>query len=88
VIVKKGKVAHGKKRVPLDQLVKILNKYKIPYIVATEEPHKGRPIGVKVSEEMKKCSAGIFIFTGEEELKDSKENVIIKPILGLNSGRN
>jgi len=72
-------VAHGKNKKPLEQLIKILQKYKIPHVVATDEPHKGRPIGVKVADEMKKCTAGIFIFTGDEETKDQDGNVVMRP---------
>jgi predicted nucleotide-binding protein len=72
-------VAHGKNKKPLEQLTKILTKYKLPHIVASDEPHRGRPIGVKVGEEMKKCTAGIFIFTADEESKDEDGKVIMKP---------
>lgn len=78
-ITKQIFVAHGKNKQPLEQLVKILQKYKIPHVIASDEPHKGRPIGVKVSEEMKRCTAGIFIFTGDEETKDVKGNVVMRP---------
>jgi len=63
-------VAHGKNKKPADQAVKILEEYGIPHIVATEEPNRGRPIGEKVAEEMKKCTAGIFIFTADEKIVD------------------
>lgn len=72
-------VAHGKNKKPLEQCVKILEKYKIPHIVASDEPHKGRPIGVKVAEEMKKCTAGIFIFTADEETKDENGKTVMRP---------
>ncbi len=64
-------VAHGKNKKPADQAVKILEEYNIPHIVATEEPNRGRPIGEKVAEEMKKCTAGIFIFTADEKIVDA-----------------
>ncbi len=64
-------VAHGKNKKPADQAVKILEEYNIPHIVATEEPNRGRPIGEKVAEEMKKCTAGIFIFTADEKNVDA-----------------
>lgn len=72
-------VAHGKNKKPLEQCIKILEKYKIPHIVATDEPHKGRPVGMKVAEEMKKCTAGIFIFTGDEETLDESGNPVVRP---------
>lgn len=37
-------IAHGKNRVPLEQLKKILDQFKVPYKVATDEAHRGRPI--------------------------------------------
>lgn len=80
-------VAHGKNHKPLDDLKKILNEFKIPYKVAVDEPHKGRPISAKVAELMNECSAGIFIFTkdekffvegkeGQEEIWRPSENVV------------
>jgi hypothetical protein len=77
-------VAHGKNRKPFDDLKKILDKFKIPYKAAVDEPHAGRPISKKVAELMKACSAGIFIFTrdekfvreGGEEIWRPSENVV------------
>ena len=69
-------VAHGKNRKPLEDLKKILNEFKIPYKVAIDEANKGRPISRKVAELMNECSAGIFIFTKDEEffrLNETKE---------------
>jgi predicted nucleotide-binding protein len=60
-------VAHGKNRKPLDALKKVLDQFKIPYVVAVDEPHKGRPISAKVAQLMGECSAGIFIFTKDEK---------------------
>jgi hypothetical protein len=60
-------VAHGKNRKPLDDLKKILDQFKIPFKVAIDEPNKGRPISGKVAELMNECSAGIFIFTKDEQ---------------------
>lgn len=59
-------VAHGKNHKPLEDLKKILGQFKIPYKVAIDEPHAGRPISGKVAELMHDCSAGIFIFTKDE----------------------
>ena len=60
-------VGHGKNRKPLEALKKILDNFKIRYKVAIDEPHKGRPISAKVAELMKECSAGVFIFTCDEQ---------------------
>ena len=72
-------VAHGKNKKPLEQLEKILDEYGLPYKVAIDEAHKGRPIGVKVAELMKSCTSGIFIFTGDEETQDSKGDSVLRP---------
>lgn len=72
-------VAHGKDKKPLEQLEKILSKFKVKYKVAIDEPHSGRPIGEKVAELMKECTSGIFIFTADEETKDSEGNVVYRP---------
>jgi predicted nucleotide-binding protein len=68
-------VAHGKNKKPLEQLKKILEQFKIPYRVATDEPNLGRPIGTKVKEVMEACNCAILIFTADEEFKtlDGKE---------------
>lgn len=70
-------IAHGSNRVPLEQLKKALDQFKVPYAVAVDEPNKGRPISKKVSQLMQdECSSGIFIFTADErflqEVEDEK----------------
>lgn len=72
-------IGHGKDKVPLEQLKKILDKFKVPYKVAIDEPHQGRPISAKVKEIMQNCSSAIFIFTADEEIQDSQGNKIWKP---------
>lgn len=65
---KKVFIAHGKNRVPLEQLKKALDQFKVKYAVAVDEPNRGRPISKKVAELMEaECSSGIFIFTADEE---------------------
>jgi predicted nucleotide-binding protein len=69
-------VAHGKNRKPLEDLKKILDQFKIPYKVAVDEPHAGRPISKKVAQLMTGSSAGIFIFTKDEKfVRDNGEEV-------------
>lgn len=64
---KKVFIAHGKNRVPLDQLKKMLDQFKVKYAVAVDEPNKGRPISAKVANLMQaECSSAIFIFTADE----------------------
>lgn len=72
-------IAHGKNKIPLEQLKKILDQFKVPYIVAIDEPHIGRPISQKVAEIMTKCSSAIFIFTADEEVHDSEGNITYRP---------
>ena len=69
-------IAHGSNRKPLEQLKEILNSWKVPFLVAVDEPNAGRPISEKVADTMRQCSAGIFIFTADEQfLSDSGETV-------------
>jgi len=69
-------IAHGKNKKPLEQLKKILDQFKIPYKVAIEEPHSGRPISQKVRELMNSCGSAIFIFSKDGETKDEGSQVI------------
>jgi hypothetical protein len=72
-------VAHGKNAKPLDELRKILDQFKIPYRIAIDEAHSGRPISAKVATLMRNCSAGIFIFTKDEQLINTKSETIWRP---------
>lgn len=72
-------VAHGKNHKPLEDLKKVLDQFKIPYKVAVDEPNVGRPISRKVAQLMKECSAGIFIFTGDEKFTSSSGEDIYRP---------
>jgi predicted nucleotide-binding protein len=72
-------VAHGKNMAPLEQLKKILTEFKVPFRVAIDEAHKGRPISQKVAELMKNCTSAIIIFTADEESKDSEGNITYRP---------
>jgi len=72
-------IGHGKKKGPLEELKKILDQFKIPYKVAVDEPHGGRPISQKIADLMNACSAAIFIFTKDEELHDKDGNTIWRP---------
>jgi hypothetical protein len=65
---KKVFIAHGKDRVPLEQLKGMLDQFKVRYAVAVDEPNRGRPISAKVANLMRdECSSAIFIFTADEE---------------------
>jgi predicted nucleotide-binding protein len=72
-------VAHGKNKKPLEQLKRVLDQFKIPYRVATEEPNLGRPIGAKVREIMEACNCAILIFTADEEFKDAQGKQVWRP---------
>jgi hypothetical protein len=72
-------VAHGKNKKPLDQMKTILTQFKIPFQVAIDEPHKGRPISAKVVQLMKQCTSGIFIFTADEETTDAQGSKVLRP---------
>lgn len=72
-------VIHGKNKVPLEQLKKILAEFKIPFKVAIDEPHIGRPISQKVADLMKTCTSAIVIFTTDEEYADADGKKIYRP---------
>lgn len=72
-------VAHGRKLEALDAIKKALDRLKVPYVVALDEPHAGRPISQKVAQLMKECSAGIFIFTPDEMFTNDKGETIYRP---------
>lgn len=72
-------IGHGKNKKPVEQLEKVLQQFKIPYSIAVDEPNMGQPISLKVAELMNSCSAGILIFTCDEELTDNEGNIIWRP---------
>lgn len=72
-------VAHGKNHKALNELKKILDQFKIPYKVAVEEANVGRPISRKVAQLMRECSAGIFIFTGDEKFTNADDQEVWRP---------
>ena len=72
-------VAHGRDTEALQELEAILKELGIPYVVAKEEAHAGRPISQKVKELMGACSGGIFIFSADEQFRDTDGNVLLRP---------
>jgi len=76
-------IAHGRDRTALSQLQSILKELDIPYMVDEEEPHAGRPISQKVADMMRSCSAGIFIFSGDDEVVDADGDVVKRPRLNV-----
>lgn len=72
-------VAHGRKHEALDAIKRSLDRLKVPYVVALDEPHAGRPISEKVAQLMKESSAGIFIFTPDEKFINEDGKEIYRP---------
>jgi len=72
-------IAHGKDEEALAQMQSILKELDIAYVVAEEEANAGRPISQKVADLMRACSAGIFIFSGDEEVKDPDGKAVRRP---------
>ena len=72
-------IAHGVNRKPLEQLKGILNSWKVPFLVAVDEAHAGRPISEKVADTMRQCSAGIFIFTADEHFRSDTGETVSRP---------
>lgn len=72
-------IAHGKNKKPLEQLKRILDRFKVPYKVAVEEPNLGRPIGEKVKQIMQACNCAILIFTADEEFTDKDGTLVWRP---------
>ncbi len=72
-------VAHGRSTKPLDQLKQVLNEWQVPFVVAADEPNAGRPISEKVAELMKSCTAGIFIFTADDEFRNATGEAVFRP---------
>lgn len=72
-------VAHGRNKKPLDQLKQILNEWQVPFVVAVDEANAGRPISAKVADLMRSCTAGIFIFTADDEFQDVAGSAVFRP---------
>lgn len=72
-------LGHGKNKKPLEQLIKILDEYRIPHKEALAEANAGRPIPTKVADTMRECGAAILIFTADEKLQDENGNEIWRP---------
>jgi predicted nucleotide-binding protein len=61
-------LAHGKNRKPLEQLKEMLREVGVPYEVAVDEAHAGRPVSQKVANMMRElCSSAIVIFSADEQ---------------------
>ena len=80
---KKIFIGHGKNLDTLKQLKETLDKFKIPYNVAIDEPNQGMPISDKISKLMIECTSAIFLFTKDDEIKDSDGNTIYRPSMNV-----
>jgi hypothetical protein len=72
-------IAHGWDKEAVAHVQAMLNRLRIPYVVAQDEANAGRPISQKVRDLMKSCSAGIFIFSADQEFKDKDGNTLWRP---------
>lgn len=72
-------LAHGRHKAQLEEVKKLLDVLGLPYKVVENEPHAGRAISEKVAEGMAECTAGIFLFTADEELTDSEGKTVYRP---------
>lgn len=76
-------VAHGSDREALAQLQAMLKDLGIPYVVAIDEPHAGRPIPQKVADLMRESSGGLFIFSGDEQVTNPDGIVEKRPRMNV-----
>jgi predicted nucleotide-binding protein len=63
-------IGHGKKKPPVDQLLRILDAFHVPYRVTVREANLGRPIPSKVKAIMLQCGSAILLFTKDEKFTD------------------
>jgi predicted nucleotide-binding protein len=72
-------IGHGKKRGPLDKLVKILTSFQIPHKVVVDEANLGRPIPQKVRETMLQCGSAILIFPCDQKFTNDQGEEVWRP---------
>jgi hypothetical protein len=72
-------VAHGKNKVPLQQLQALLTTFQIPHKVVVDEANLGRPISQKVKDTLQECGSAILIFTRDEQFFDKSGAEIWRP---------
>jgi hypothetical protein len=75
-------IAHGHDQKALAQLKTILSELNIPYVVAMDEANAGRPISQKIADLMNSCYAGIFLFSGDEEIKEG-DAIVKRPRMNV-----
>jgi len=69
-------IVHGKDKEPLNQMKQILDQFKIPYRVAIDEAHGGRPISAKVRDLMNQCGSAIIVFSSDGEAQDPERGIV------------
>jgi len=72
-------IGHGKDTIPRDKLQKFLSTFQIPYKIAEEEPHLGRPISEKVRQTINQCGSALLIFTRDELFFDKEGKEVWRP---------
>lgn len=72
-------MGHGKNHAPVEQLERLLTRFKVPFARAEYEPNRSRPISQKVADTMRSCNASILVFTADEEFTDSEGNSVWRP---------
>ena len=70
---------HGRKRPSLDQSLKMLDEYELPYLLADDGPDAGHPISVRVAKTIRQCGTAIIAFTPDKELRDPKDEPVWRP---------
>jgi len=76
-------IAHGSDSEALAQLKNMLNELHIPFVVAVDEPHGGRPISEKVAQLMRESSGGLYIFSADETVTTRDGKTEKRPRLNI-----
>lgn len=76
-------VAHGTDQQALEQLESMLRELNIPFTVAKNEAHAGRPISEKVAQLMQESSGGFFIFSGDERVQVGEDKSELRPRMNI-----
>lgn len=71
-------IGHGHDHDALKSLEELLKQMGVQYVIAKDEAHAGRPISQKIAEEMRKCSAGIFIASADDEWVDANGKTVMR----------
>ena len=72
-------IGHDSNTKPVEQLEKVLTRFKIAFARAVYEPNRARPISQKVADTMRSCNASILVFTADQEFSDTDGNTVWRP---------